>query len=105
MSKRRKFTAEFKRKIVGELDVRHIEEVCNEYELHNQLVLRWKRELSANPENAFKGNGNICKEDARIAQLERKIGQLTMENDLLKKSISLSKRLRQEEMYKKRCIR
>ena len=105
MSGRRKFTADFKRKVVAELDVRSIEEVCTEYELQRQVVHRWKRELSENGHQAFQGNGIIYKEEAKIAQLERKIGQLTIENDLLKKSIALNRLRRQEEMQKKRFTR
>ena len=38
-------------------------------------------------EKAFAGNGNAYTDEARIADLVRKIGQLTMENDLLKKAL------------------
>jgi len=37
---------------------------------------------------AFAGHGKVYTEEARIAALERKIGQLTMENDLLKKVLA-----------------
>ena len=33
------------------------------------------------------GNGRLYKDDARIAELERMLGQLTMENALLKKAL------------------
>jgi len=51
------------------------------------VVARWYREYRKYGENAFLGNGKPYKEDARIAQLERKIGQLTIENDFLKKAL------------------
>lgn len=104
MVSRRKFTRNFKRKVVEELDSRPVEELCREYELHKQLIYRWKREYDLNPADSFSGNGKIWKEDARIAQLERKIGQQAMIIDLLKKKIALQEKFREEERRKKRCI-
>jgi transposase len=104
MVSRRKFTRDFKRKVVEELDSRPVEELCREYELHKQLIYRWKREYQSNPADSFSGNGKIWKEDARIAQLERKIGQQAMIIDLLKKKIALKERFQEEERRKKRCI-
>ena len=37
-------------------------------------------------QNAFQGNGYAYNEEAKVAELERLIGQLTIENSLLKKS-------------------
>lgn len=105
MRTRRTFTAEFKRKIVSEAEIRPIDEICNEYDLQVQLIHRWKREFASNPKKAFSGHGNVWKDDARIAQLERKIGQQAMTIDLLKKSIAHQEELRQEEKRKRRCLR
>jgi len=46
---------------------------------------RTRDELAENPERAFGGNGNICKYEARIAELERLLGQAHAENKLFKK--------------------
>ncbi len=104
MGLRKRFTKDFKRKIVEELGSRPVEEICREHELQAQLVQRWKREFEANPQEAFSGNGNIWKEDARIAKYERKIGQQAMQIDLLKKSIAYLTKLKEEEKRKRRCI-
>jgi len=37
------------------------------------------------PENAFRGNGKKYKVNARIGELERMVGRLYAENELLKK--------------------
>jgi transposase len=103
MGSRRTFTSQFKRKVVQELGTRPVEEICREYELQRQLVYRWKREFETNPQEAFSGNGNVWKEDARIAQYERKIGQQAMQIDLLKKSIAHLTKLKEEERRKRRC--
>ncbi len=43
------------------------------------------------PENAFRGNGKTYKENARIAELERLVGQLYAENEFLKKALTALK--------------
>lgn len=67
-------------------------EIARKYQLSPKLLERWRGEWRAKGESAFPGNGRrgsglSALEDARqIAELERKIGQLTMENDFLKKA-------------------
>ena len=68
-------------------------EIARKYQLSPNLLERWRGEWRARGEAAFpgighRGNGLPALDDARrIADLERKIGQLTMENDLLKKAL------------------
>jgi putative transposase len=68
-------------------------EVARKYQLSPKLLERWRGEWRAKGELAFPGNGrrggeHPALDDARrIAELERKIGQLTMENDFLKKAL------------------
>ena len=102
MGSRRVFTRDLKRKVVDELGFRPVEEICREYEVHKQLVYRWKREFEVNQKEAFSGNGKIWKEESLLAKYERKIGQQAMEIDLLKKSIERLSRLKEEEMRKRR---
>jgi transposase len=45
--------------------------------------------LAENPEKAFSGNGNKCKDQARIAELERLLGQAHAKIDLLKKTFAM----------------
>jgi transposase len=66
-------------------------EIARKYQLSPKLLERWRGEWRAKGELAFPGIGRRsvsepALDDARrIAELERKIGQLTMENDFLKK--------------------
>lgn len=68
-------------------------EVARKYELSPKLLERWRGEWRAKGELAFPGIGRRgadlpALEDSRhIAELERKIGQLAMENDFLKKAL------------------
>jgi len=68
-------------------------EIARKYQLSPKLLERWRGEWRAKGESAFPGIGRrggelLTLDDARrIAELERKIGQLTMENDFLKKAL------------------
>jgi transposase-like protein len=68
-------------------------EIARKYQLSPKLLERWRGEWRARGEAAFpgighRGNGLPALDDARrIADLERKIGQMTMENDFLKKAL------------------
>lgn len=68
-------------------------EVARKYQVSPHLLERWRAEWRAKGDLAFPGIGRRgvslpTVEDARrIAELERKIGQLTMENDFLKKAL------------------
>ena len=60
-----------------------------------KLLERWRGEWQVRGELAFPGVGKrglspALTELQRIAELERKIGQLTMENDFLKKRWGIS---------------
>jgi transposase len=67
-------------------------EIARKYQLSPKLLERWRGEWRAKGEFAFPGIGRRgalpALDEARcIAELERKIGQLTMENDFLKKAL------------------
>jgi transposase-like protein len=68
-------------------------ELGRKYQLSPHLLERWRGEWRAKGELAFPGIGRrgvdppALDEARRIAELERKIGQLTMENDFLKKAL------------------
>ena len=67
-------------------------EIARKYQLSPKLLERWRSEWRAQGEMAFPGIGRrqleVPTDDGRrVAELERKIGQLTMENDFLKKAL------------------
>ena len=89
---RRVYSRELKVAAMREIDSgRTISEVARQLELSPKLLERWRSEWRARGELAFPGNGRrgvsrAFSELQRVAELERKIGQLTMENDFLKKA-------------------
>ncbi|MGI4788736.1 MAG: hypothetical protein ACRYFS_07780 [Janthinobacterium lividum] len=44
---------------------------------------KWQKLHTQYAQSAFQGNGHTYTEDAKVAELERLIGQLTIENSLL----------------------
>jgi transposase len=91
-SKHRKFSVEYKLNVVRAFQSGvPISEMIRQFDIHPNMVYKWSQEYRQNPSGAFrKGrlidtpNGST---DARITELERMVGRLTMENDFLKKAL------------------
>ncbi len=65
-------------------------QICREHNLSESVLLRWRKEYEARGEAAFtekRPSGDEALE-ARIAELERFCGQLSLENQILKKSLA-----------------
>jgi len=83
---KRQFTKEFKVRVMQELAAgRSPADICREHEIKPDAISRWKKEYARDPEHAFSGKGNPSTMEARNAELERKIGQLYLENEFIKK--------------------
>jgi transposase len=88
--KRRRFARDFKLQVLREIGAgKSIAQAAREHELHPNLITRWRTLHAEYASQAFAGNGNHYKQEARIAELERMVGRLTLENDFLKKALSL----------------
>lgn len=84
----RKFTREFKLEAIRQLAAgRSCARLARELELHENVLRRWQREFEKQPGRAFPGKGQGGVRLDREAELERKIGQMTLENDFLKKAL------------------
>lgn len=82
---RRRFTREFKLAAVQRLEQGvSIAEVSRAVEVNPNVLHRWRKEFRQGPGNAFPGQGQRRWSEGRIAELERKIGQQTLEIDFLK---------------------
>lgn len=94
---RRAFSKEFKLQILEEVDDGvPIIELCRRYKLTRSTVWRWQQSLMKKPDDPFPGKGHHTQSDSKkkVAELERMVGRLTMENDFLRSAL---RRLRQEE--------
>ena len=92
MAKRRKFTAKFKAEVVLEalLGESSQAELCRHYNLSENQVSTWKRQLLENVETFFESPEKQSSESAeRIAQLEQLVGRLTLALEIQKKASTL----------------
>lgn len=96
MGARRRFSAGFKRQVVEELlaGAATIAQLCRRYELCPSVIRNWK-ERYAN--GGLADSEQICQsQEQRIQELERMVGQLTMENALLKRAVAYTLQRRSE---------
>ena len=92
MAKRRKFTANFKAEVVLEAlrGESSQAELCRRYNLSENQVSTWKRQLLENVETFFESTDKPSSESAdRIAQLEQLVGRLTLALEIQKKASTL----------------
>ncbi len=98
---RRRYDREFKISVVAELEGgKPLAKIAREHGIHPSLPSRWRDELAEDPERAFSGNGKRYKYEARIAELERLLGQSHAENELLKKAFAMTQKKVREERLK-----
>jgi transposase len=64
-------------------------EISRKYNIHPRQIQKWKTAALAKFETIFEnGTAKAPNSDDQVAALERKVGQLAIENDFLKKSWS-----------------
>ena len=86
--KRRQFTKEFKQQVLREIAAgKSVAQAAREHQVHPNCIGEWKRQLARYGEQAFAGNGHLYKEEAKIAELERLIGQQAIEIAFLKRAL------------------
>jgi transposase len=87
--KRRVFTRDFKLQIIREIETGKSQAaVAREHQVSANTISKWRRQYRKYNDRAFAGNGNSYTDEARISELKRMVGRLTMENDFLKKVLS-----------------
>ena len=96
MSKRRKFSPQFKSQVVLQLlsGEKSMAELSREHQLTSQMIGNWKQQFLAGATQAFESDATSSGEQERIAELERMVGKLTMELEIAKKASSLLDGLR-----------
>jgi len=96
MAKRRSFSGEFKAKVALELisGKKSLAEASREYSIKDTVLSRWKQEFVERAGEIFEQPKEVQDKDARIAELERRVGRLTMQAELSKKAVSYASWLR-----------
>jgi transposase len=90
MTKQRTFSLEFKRQVIQELSSGESgpAQLCRRYNITSSLLYHWKKQYSRG-----KFDNEPTEEGAlrnRIEKLERLVGKLTLENEILKKGLQKS---------------
>ena len=88
MAKRRTFSPEFKAQVVLEVltGVKSGAQVCREHRIKDSVLSRWKQDFVERAPQLFVHGNRQSQEEARIADLERLVGQLTLELQAAKKA-------------------
>ena len=91
MPKHRTFTPEFKAQVVLEVirGAKTAAEICREHQIKPDLFSKWKSQFLSNAAKVFRGAEQIDPAQAHIVELERLVGQLTLELEVSKKASRL----------------
>lgn len=86
MAGRRKFSKAFKSQVVEEFLAGGATQaqLARRYGLSDHLILQWRRRYAEGKLEKIAGSPD---KDERIKELQRLVGRLTMENELLKKGV------------------
>jgi len=87
MVKHRKFTPEYKARIVLEIltEGKSLSQASREYNIKDSVLSRWKKEFIERSPQLFENGASSDERDERIAELERMVGRLATELEMRKK--------------------
>ena len=91
MTKRRRFTAEFKARVAREAlrGDKTTQEIASGYKVHPNQVSTWKRQAMDGLGSIFSNGADKALVDraAEVHDLDAKVGQLTVERDFLARGL------------------
>lgn len=87
MVKRRKFTPDYKARIVLEIlsEGKSLSAASREYGIKDSVLSRWKQEFIERSPMLFENSASSNVRDEQIAELERMVGRLATELEMRKK--------------------
>lgn len=91
MQQRRKFSPEFKTRVVMEMlsGAKSQAQAAREHQIKPDILSRWKAEFLERAPSLFRREEHGGEEQERIADLERMVGKLTLELEATKKASSM----------------
>ncbi len=86
MSKRRRFTEQFKREAVQLVDEPGVTcaQIARDLGINANMLSRWRRELTVDDSRAFRGHGQSRDED--LTAVRRELARVKKERDFLKEA-------------------
>lgn len=88
MTKRKRFTGEFKREAVRLLETsqKQPSDLARELGVRRNQLYKWKEQLSRRGEGAFPGHGPRSASRDELARLRKELNKVKEERDILKKA-------------------
>lgn len=85
---RRQYTAEFKAKVVLQVltGEKTSSEICRTHKLNANVLNRWRKEFLEQAVSIFERDETDSEAEQKIADLERLVGQLTIQLEIAKKA-------------------
>ena len=85
---RRTFSREFKIEAVRLVRERGVSvpQAARDLDVHENVLRKWVKDLAADPQGAFPGQGQMKPEQLEIERLRREVAKLKAERDILKKA-------------------
>lgn len=85
------YTREFKIEAVrlAEVSDKPYSEVAEELGVSQSALYRWRQEYRLDAQQAFPGKGNLKEDDKELAALRKRVRELEMENEILKKATAI----------------
>jgi transposase len=80
----REFKIEIARQVVG--GKRSARSMAQELGVHENTIHKWVQQYTNDPDHAFPGSGNLKPEEDELRRAQRRIRELEMEIEILKKA-------------------
>ena len=89
-TRRKKHDTQFKLDALRlvETSDRAISDIAKDLGIDRGLLYKWKRDLEADPKQAFPGKGKRKPEEDQVRKLEHELKRVTEERDILKKALA-----------------
>ncbi len=100
MRARRSFSDDFKKQVVESIVSGSATqaELSREYKISPVIITRWKKEYREGKFFENVDSHDIAKLELRIRELERLLGKLTLENEMLKRARDLNTKEKKEDL-------
>ena len=100
MRVRRSFSDDFKKQVVESVVSGSATqaEIAREYKISPVIITRWKKDYKSGKFFENVDSHDLAKQELRIRELERLLGKITLENEMLKRTRDLNTKEKKEDL-------
>ena len=100
MRVRRSFSDDFKKQVVESIVSGSATqaEIAREYKISPVMINKWKKDYKSGKFFENVDSYDMAKQELRIRELERLLGKLTLENEMLKRARDLNTKEKKEDL-------